>query len=209
METPYNRLAAQDTGRIAALSDGIFAFAMTVLVLEIRIPENIDIHSQAELWASLTALGPRVVTWLMSLMTLGIFWVGQQTQLNQLQRTDRNVSWLHFLFLAVITALPLSTRLLAQYFTFELAFLIYWLNLLLAGLALLACWRYSDRSGLVREDVPAHVSPAIYRRIIVYQSLYAFGAALSIFSTPLAMGFIFILQLNSAIAPRIPILSDF
>ena len=90
METHYNRLAAQDTGRIAALSDVIFAFAMTVLVFEIHIPESIDIHSGTDLRAGLAALGPRIVTWLLSLMTLGIFRVGQQTQINNLQRKNRN-----------------------------------------------------------------------------------------------------------------------
>src|ERR1700722_12620564 len=82
MVTFYNRFAGQDVGRIAALSDGIFAFAMTVLVLEIHIPDRVDIHSEAELLASLAALWPRIVTWLLSLMTLGIFWVGQQTHLD-------------------------------------------------------------------------------------------------------------------------------
>src|SRR5271169_1493931 len=66
----YNRIAAQDLGRIAALSDGIFAFAATVLVLEIRLPEKLDIHSEADLWMSLAAMAPRMVTWLLSLMTL-------------------------------------------------------------------------------------------------------------------------------------------
>ena len=90
--TVYNRIAAQDLGRIAALSDGIFAFAMTVLVLEIHIPDSAGIHTEAALWAGLAALAPRIVTWLLSLMTLGIFWVGQQTHLNQLSRADRDLA---------------------------------------------------------------------------------------------------------------------
>jgi uncharacterized membrane protein len=113
--TIYNRIAAQDLGRIAALSDSIFAFAMTVLVIEIHIPDSIDIHSEAELWRGLVALGPRIATWLLSLMTLGIFWVGQQTLLNHIARADRDLTWLHFLFLACVTALPFSTRLLAEF----------------------------------------------------------------------------------------------
>ena len=59
MNASYNRFAAQDLGRIAALSDGIFAFAMTVLVLEIHIPESADIHSEAELWAGLVGARTR------------------------------------------------------------------------------------------------------------------------------------------------------
>ena len=207
METHYNRLAARDTGRIAALSDGIFAFAMTVLVLEIHIPEKPDIHSEAELWAGLVALAPRIVTWLLSLMTLGIFWVGQQTQINQLARTDRNVSWLHFVFLALITVLPFSTRLLAEFITYRTAFLAYWLNILLAGLALLASWICAERAGLISPDAPPGVSKAIKRRILVAQSLYAIGALAGFVSVPLGIGLIVLIQLNYAIAPRLPVLS--
>ena len=207
METHYNRFAAQDLGRIAALSDGIFAFAMTVLVLEIHIPESVGVHSEAELWAGLVALGPRIVTWLLSLMTLGIFWVGQQTQLNQLSHADRNLSWLHYALLATVTALPFSTRLLAEFFTFRTAFLVYWFNILIVGVAIYICWAYAERAGLVRADAPHGVSRAMRRRVIIAQTLYAFGAALGFISIPLGLGFIVLVQLNYAIAPRLPVLS--
>src|ERR1700684_1565148 len=148
--TLYNRIAAQDLGRLAALSDGIFAFAATVLVLEIHIPDSLDIHSEAQLWSGLAALGPRLITWLLSLMTLGIFWVGQQTQLNQVDHADRDLTWLHFVFLTFVTVLPFSTRLLAEFITYETAFLIYWLNILLCGLSLLVCAHYAERAGLLK-----------------------------------------------------------
>jgi uncharacterized membrane protein len=206
MAAIYNRLAGRDLGRIAALSDGIFAFAMTLLVLEIRIPEHADVHSEADLWAGLVALSPRIVTWLMSLMTLGIFWLGQQTQLSHLARADRNLSWLYFVFLAVITALPFSTRLLAEYFTYRVAFFVYWGNILLAGLALLACLIYEDRAGLMREDVTREVKHALGRRIVVAQAFYAVGAALGLIEVAWGVGFIILVQLNYVIAPRLPFL---
>ena len=55
MPTNYNSLAGGDVGRIAALSDGIFAFAATVLVLDFHTPEAADIHSEAELLGALAA----------------------------------------------------------------------------------------------------------------------------------------------------------
>jgi uncharacterized membrane protein len=207
METYYNRIAAGDVGRIAALSDGIFAVAATVLVLEIHTPESADVHTEAQLLAALTALAPRVLTWLLSLMTLGIFWVGQQTQLNQLKRADRNLSWLHMIFLATITVLPFSTRLLAEFFTFRTAFLIYWANILLAGVSIYVTWAYAERAKLIREDTTTEVSRAIRRRIIVAQSLYAAGALVGLFSVPLGIVLIIAIQLNYVIAPRLPFLS--
>jgi uncharacterized membrane protein len=206
--TQINRVSAQDLGRIAALSDGIFAFAMTVLVLEIHVPDSASIHSEAALWTGLTALAPRVVTWLLSLMTLGIFWVGQQTLLNHLTHSDRDLSWLSFAYLAAVTVLPFSTRLLAGFIIYELAFLIYWLNIVLCGVGLMACLIYAERAGLIKTDAPPHFAGAFRRRIIIAQTLYAFGAALGLIGVPLGIGFIVLVQLNFALALRLPYLRE-
>jgi uncharacterized membrane protein len=202
--THINRIAAQDLGRIGALSDGIFAFAATVLVVEIRIPDPAEIHSQAELIAGLAALWPRLVAWLLSLMTLGIFWVGQQTHLAQASRADRDLTWLHFVFLAFVTALPFSTRLLAEYHGYEAALLVYWLNIALCGVSLLGGVIYADRAGLLKADTPPHFTRAFTRRVLVAQALYAAGAAIGFVSIPAGIGFIVLVQLNFALAPRIP-----
>ena len=77
MPVPYNRIAGGDVGRIAALSDGVFAFAATVLVLDFHAPETADVHSEADLLAALWASAPRLLPWLLSLLTLGIFWLVQ------------------------------------------------------------------------------------------------------------------------------------
>src|SRR5271165_5593305 len=118
----YNSFAGGDVGRIEALSDGILAFAATVLVLDFRSPEPADVHSEAELLSALLASSHRLMPWLLSLLTLGIFWVAQQTQLSQLARSNRDLTWLHLTFLAIITVLPFTTRLLADFFTYRPAF---------------------------------------------------------------------------------------
>lgn len=84
MTLTYNVIAGKNAERLAALSDGIFAFAMTLLVLDIPTPPAETIHSERELLHALVALSPKLVTYIMSFLTLGIFWVGQQTQLNHL-----------------------------------------------------------------------------------------------------------------------------
>ena len=176
MRTHYNFFAGGDVGRIEALSDGIFAFAATVLVLDFRSPEPADIHSEAELLQALGASAHRLMPWLLSLLTLGIFWIAQQTQLSQLARSNRDLTWLHLTFLAIITVLPFTTRLLADFFTYRTAFLIYWANLFLLGLAVYVIWAYAERAKLLRDDAPAELSGAFRRRVIIAQSLYAVGA---------------------------------
>jgi len=138
----------------------------------------------------------------MSLTTLGIFWLGQQTQLSHLVGMNRNLAWLHFLFLAVITALPFSTRLLAGFFDYRTAFLIYYANILLAGASLYLAWAYAERAGLADENPPGPSAEAIRRRILRAQALYAIGALAGLFSTPLGVGLIILIQINYAFAPR-------
>jgi len=220
MSTSYNRIAGQSLERLAALSDGIFAIAMTLLVLDLRIPVLEIAHSQQPIWESgalqseqilvdaLLKLSPRLLVYFMSFMTLGIFWLGQQTQLNHFACSDRNLAWNHLAFLLMVSVMPFSTGLLADFITYRLALVIYWLNLLLLGMMLLRSWRYAHRAGLMKEGV-AEIQSAIERRIVIYQALYAFGALLCVINTYLSIAFIVLVQLNAALAPRIRLLNRF
>lgn len=203
----YNRIAGRGLERLCALSDGLFAIAMTIIVLEIHVPSHTTVTSEAALWSALGALGPRLSTYFLSFLTLGIFWVGQQTQLGQLSRTDRHLTWLHLAFLALVAIMPFSTALLAEFTTFRIALLLYWANIALLGLVIYLSWSYAERNELVKDDVPPDVGRAIRRRVITAQALYAIGAALCVIGTYWSIGFIVLVQLNYAIAPRIPGLS--
>ena len=207
MQTHYNILAGGEVGRIAALSDGLFAIAAKILVLDFHTPEPADIHSEGALLYALAASAPRLLPWLLSLLTLGIFWLGQQTQLNQLSRSNRDLTWLHFLFLAIVTALPFSTRLLADFLAYRTAFLIYWVNIVLLGACLYATWAYAEWAKLVREEARGDISRAVKRRIVVAQSLYAICALAGIVNVTFGITLILLIQLNYAIGPRLPILS--
>ena len=111
----YNRIAGTSLGRIEALSDGVIGVAMTLLVLDLTVPAAQKIHSEHDLWKALAALTPSLITYMMSFLTAGIFWVGQQTQLNHFARADRNLSWIHISFLCAVSLIPFSTALLAEY----------------------------------------------------------------------------------------------
>ena len=72
MPLPYNRIAGQSIERLAALSDGVFAVAMTLLILDVHVPIEAR-NSEHDLWMALLALGPRFLVYAMSFLTLGIF----------------------------------------------------------------------------------------------------------------------------------------
>lgn len=202
MRATYNRFAGNNKDRLAALSDGVFAVALTLLVLDLRPPSG-TIASERDLLSAVISLAPQFVAYLMTFMTIGIFWIGQQTQLNHFQRCDRDLSWIHIGFLLTITLMPFSTALLAHFITFRTALVIYWLNIVLSGAALWFSWRYALRAGLVTAETTKDVSAAMFRRIVIAQSLYALGALLSIFSTYLSIGAIVLVQVVYVIAPRI------
>jgi uncharacterized membrane protein len=202
MQSLYNRVAGQSVERLAALSDGIFAVAMTLLVLDLRVPAAEAIHSEHDLWRALVTLSPRLLIFLMSVMTLGIFWVGQQTQLNHFARSDRNLSWIHIGFLCAVCLVPFSTSLLAEFIHYRIALLVYWFNILLLGLTLLWSWNYASRTRLLAEDLPGEIHPAVVRRIVIAQSLYACGATLCFINTYWSIAAIVMVQVNYAIAPR-------
>lgn len=205
MLTLYNKIANQSLERLAALSDGLFAFAMTLLVLDLHVPVGEAIHSEHGLMRALAALAPRLLMYLMSFLTLGIFWNGQQTQMNHFARGNRDLAWIHIAFLASITFMPFSTQLLAEFIQYRTALLVYWFNIFIAGLLLYISWRYATRNHLLKDDLPLEIRRAVRRRVVFAQGLYALGALLCLINTYWSIGFIFLVQLNYAVAPRIPV----
>jgi uncharacterized membrane protein len=202
MNTSYNQVAGQSVERLAALSDGIFGVAMTLLLLELHVPARDLIHSEGALRGALVLLAPQLLVYLMSFLTLGIFWVGQQTQLNHLERSERHLTWIHLAFLFLVTLMPFSTRLLTEFITYRTALIAYWANIFLLGAMLYLGWGRATRAGLVKSDTPPKVVNAIFRRIWTAQALYAFGALLCVFHPYWSIGFIVFMQLYYAIAPR-------
>jgi TMEM175 potassium channel family protein len=203
----YNYIAGQSAERLAALSDGVFAVAMTLLVLDLRTPAETAIHTERDLWNAIVLLAPRILVYLMSFLTLGIFWVGQQTQLNHFSRSDRHLTWIHLAFLFGVSLMPFSTSLMAAFISYRLALLLYWANIFILGAILFAAWRYALRTQLVKRELSAEFADAIERRIIIAQALYAIGALLCLVNTYWSLGFILLVQINYAVAPRIKPLS--
>ena len=199
----YNRVAGQSLERVAALSDGVFAVALTLLVLDLRVPAADAIRSERDLIVALWLLVPHLLPYFLSFMTLGIFWIGQQTQLSHFARSDRTLTWIHLGFLLAITLLPFSTALLSAFITYRVALLVYWLHLLLLGILLLTSWLYAQRVSLIKAETTIATRHAVTRRIIVYQALYGCSVLACVVNTYVSIALIIVLQLNSALAPRI------
>jgi uncharacterized membrane protein len=201
LPTTYNEIAGRSLERLAALSDGVFAFAMTLLVLDLKVPTALGIRSSVQLWHALAPLAPRMVTYILSFLTLGIFWFAQQAQLHHCRQSDKRLAWIHVFYLLVVAIMPFSTALLSAFIAYPAAVMCYWLNLLLLGAALLASICYANKAGLLKQDDSAAPSAIHIRRILVYQGIYLVGALACSISTYLSIAIFLVAQFASILSP--------
>ncbi|SDB99192.1 TMEM175 family protein [Niabella drilacis] len=196
----YNKIAGQDTGRILAISDGVFGVALTLLVLEIRVPFMDSIRSEQDLIQAFLGLKSKFLVYFLAFMTTGIFWVGHSSQYKYIEGSDRNLNWINLLFLLSVSMLPFTTAFLGDYTHFKFPIAVYWCNLLLMGAMLYINWAYACRRHFVDENIKALVDLPLRRRIIIAQSLYLIGALLCFISPFLSIAFIILVQMNYAFA---------
>jgi uncharacterized membrane protein len=205
----YNKLAGQSAERIASLSDGVFAFAMTLLVLDLRIPIAGAVHSEAGLRQALASLEPNLLTYFLSFMTLGMFWVGEHTQLSRIKHAERGLTWIHLAFLLMVTLVPFSTKLLSAFITYRTALVIYWLNLLGLGATLYWSWEYVRKANLLTQETSEDIFVLARGRVFIAQGLYVVAMLFCFVDNYLSIALIILIQLNYVFAPPLGILRRF
>jgi uncharacterized membrane protein len=141
------------TGRLEALSDGVFAIAITLLVLDIAVPA----HAGNDLLGAVTHQWPAYLAYGVSFSTIGALWLGHNVITEYLDRADAVFVRLNLLLLFLVALLPFPTRLFADYLGEEkperVAATIYGLCLLVASTLLWVLWRYAVHARLVRPDM--------------------------------------------------------
>ena len=141
------------TGRLEAFSDGVFAIAVTLLVLDIAVSANAGHH----LLRAITDLWPSYLAYVVSFSTIGAAWLAHNAITEYLERADAAFVRLNLLLLLFVSFLPFPTRLLADYIGHDsperVAVTFYGLSLLLTTTMLLVLWRYAVWARLVRPDL--------------------------------------------------------
>jgi uncharacterized membrane protein len=145
------RTGATESGRVEAFSDGVLAIVITLLVLEIHVPQVAgDDHSR---WLGLLQLLPIVGGWAISFAFVLIFWVAHHYLFSDLLRVDRGLLWLNGLFLFCICFLPFPAALQAAWFASTPATFLMSLVMLLSGLSFtLMRWYVSFGSDLMHPE---------------------------------------------------------
>jgi uncharacterized membrane protein len=142
------------TARLEAFSDGVFAIAITLLVLDLGVPATQ--HSAQHLINSIGDEWPGYLGYIVSFSTVGALWLGHNAITDYLDRAGTTLLRLNLLLLFFVSFLPFPTRLLSEYITTDraerVAATFYGLTLLIAGVLLSLLWRYALHARLVRPD---------------------------------------------------------
>jgi uncharacterized membrane protein len=182
--------------RLIFLTDGVYAIALTLLAVELVLPEAaVPLHGD-ELLGSLLEEWPRVLGFLTSFTFIANYWVGQLMIFQHVRRFDGRLMWLTLLQLLCVAFIPFPTSVIADHVSEPVAQQFYYSTLVLTGLSLAALWWYASSGGrLVAQDL----SPRVLRRnhiislgtpmiFVVLMGLIAVGVGR--FVNPLVLGYI-------------------
>ena len=128
--------------RIEALFDGVFAIAMTILVLNISVPPDLKISNPDALLNALQKMTPTFFNYVISFIILASFWVNNNHQFRYIKQTDKTHLWLYLWNLMFIVLIPFSTSLMGDYSGLIFAELFFHLNLLIIGIISIITWHY-------------------------------------------------------------------
>ncbi len=170
-----------------AFSDGVFAIAITLLVLEIGVPSG----SEDDLMGALVDQWPSYLAYVVSFATIGAVWFAHTVITEYLDRVTSVLIRLNLLLLLVVSFLPFPTRLLAEYIgetePARVATVIYGTNLLLTAAVVAVLWRYAVRERLVRPDMQDEDVKTLTKRLTPGLAGYVAMIVLGLFVPVLAV----------------------
>jgi uncharacterized membrane protein len=177
-----------ESGRLEAFSDGVFAIAITLLILEIKVPED----AGGGLWAALGEQWPSYAAYVVSFMVIGIMWVNHHQIFRFVARVDRTLMFLNLLLLMTVAALPWPAALLAAYLrdggASHAAAAVYSGLMVVMALTFQAVWWHLTKTGHLFDDrVDAPAARATRYRFALGTLVYPATLALSFVSAPVTL----------------------
>lgn len=149
-ETNFPAKTGFSTSRLEALTDATFAIIMTLLVLELKVPEYVEKGLAGELVHQL----PSVWSFVISFVVLGVYWAAHHTQFQYIKRADHVLVWLNIFYLMFLSFIPFAAGLLGRHGGDAVAIQVYSGTLIVATLLHFALWKYAtDKKRLIEEWV--------------------------------------------------------
>jgi len=168
------------TGRIEAFSDGVFAIVVTLLVLEFHVPQVQGPDASAALARGLTAMLPKLLSYMLSFLIICIWWIAHHHLFHLLKRSDRGLLWLNCLFLMFLAFIPFPTALMGDYPSERIAVVSYGVVMTATGLCFSGMRYYAFYVGaLVGRDVEPSLLKNAMRRSAAGPALHLVAIALA------------------------------
>lgn len=169
-------LTGMGTSRIEAFSDGVFAIALTLLILEVKVPAVSQIAQEADLQRFLLQQGSAYLSFALSVVVIGIFWVAHHGLFYYIRRADRTLFWLNILFLLCVTFIPFPAALLGEFSSYQTSVVIYGACLAVTGIVLDIMRGYAtQKHRLVDKDLNLHLIRVARRRNLTGPAIYLLG----------------------------------
>ncbi|WP_435155645.1 TMEM175 family protein [Haladaptatus sp. DFWS20] len=182
---PVRVLEGKGTDRLEAISDGVFAIVLTLLVLQFEVPTVPPAQADSQLPLRLLEFQSLMFSYLLSFFTVGLYWVIHQNIFQQIEHHDRILLYLNLLFLLTISFLPFPTELIGTYST-RLTWGLYATNFALVGLTMTATWWYAARRDFTLEAISTRHARLISLRGLIAPAVFLFSIAVSLVSLELA-----------------------
>ncbi len=171
--------------RLVFFSDAVFAIAITLLVLELRVPELPPGVSSAELARRVLGLWHEALAFVISFLVIGIFWARHHQLYHYIMRVDGQLLWLNLLVLLCVAFLPFPTALLSRYNDTQFAVAFYAGYLALVGLLMALLWIHAATAGLVAPDLDPRVIRHHAVRLLGASAIFLLSIGVS-FASPVA-----------------------
>ncbi|MGB9977732.1 TMEM175 family protein [Methanobacterium sp.] len=156
------------TGRIEALVDGIFAIAMTILVLTLAVPDVTGPLSNYAVQNALYGIFPSFYTLVMSFLLLALFWTLQHRIFHRIKQVDTVMLWINLIWLLFIVLVPFFASLTGKYPQFAISHVLSNLNMFGIALFLYLCWHYASKRDFIHEKVDDNEVTSIRVDIIIF-----------------------------------------
>lgn len=176
--------------RLEALADGVFAIAVTIIVLEIKVPELARTASIYDIAHALRPQVPALFAYFLTFMICGTFWFLHQMSFHWISHVDRAMVFINIGFLMFVSLMPFSTSMFAHYMGTSMGLLFYFGNAAAMGLFLNLHWIHARRAGLLNNDGETDVERKLFSsRILMLTVAFLAAFALSPFA-PQICGFL-------------------
>lgn len=170
--------------RLVFFSDAVFAIAITLLALEIRLPEEAAGASDAHLAEILLGLWPKYLGYTISFLVIGLFWIGHHRKFRFIQRYDGNLLILNILMLMLVALAPFPTALLSESGG-QLATILYAAFMLVLGLLYVAVWLYASQDNRLTNVKPAERNYETWRALSS-PAIFALSIPIALYDANLA-----------------------